>query len=707
MASLFLHNNCNLQRENHNYDQNIQKTSSNLIENHQIAKFSVSLNGTKYNYRVPEFLKHQETEKKILSIKNDKVCNKPKVDHVDDSWHHLYDAVMAIQESRPLPKNLTQEDLYRYVDNLITQPHSQELLYTNLRDLIEKHIKSWLKQLLSVKCDYFGFSRLLNDCWIHHCQKMKMLCNIFVALDRGYVLKKNFSNVHVSSIWDMGLKLFRTHIFDAEEVKNRYLDDLDIMIEKELSGEIIDRSLVNRSHLLQKVLNMMLDQNRLHDLSLLYKLLTLIKGGCQDLCIHFNEYIKLIGKTIVTDLEKDKSMVQELLDFKDKMDAIVNTCFANNEKIMLTLKEAFEVVINLRQNKLSELMAKFVHEKLGVGNNDSTKNEMECILDKFIVLFRFIHGKYVFEAFYKECLAERLLVGGSAFVNAEKGMFNKLKHECGPVFTYNLEGMIKDMDHSNDTMLAFKQHLYNTHNGNIYLNLNVNIFPMGYLPNNRVMEIILPENMIHSQQFFNKFYLDNHSKRKLQWQPTLDYCVLTATFPRGTKELQVSLFQALVLLLFNDSDVLSLSHISSKTNIEDSELRRTLQSLSSSKTPFLLKTTTSKDINNNDKFTYNKDFTNQLFRITISQTQMKETCKEKHQTEEQIFRDRQYQIDAAIVRIMKMKKVLSHNLLISELNNQLKFTVKPSDFKQRIESLIDLDYIVRDKDSPKIYNYVA
>ena len=703
MASLFLHNNCNLQKENHNYDQNIQKTGSNLIENHQIAKFSVSLNGTKYNYRVPEFLKHQKTEKKILSIKNDKVCNKPKVDHVDDSWHHLYDAVMAIQESRPLQKNLTQEKLYRYVDNLITQPHSQELLYTNLRDLIEKHIKSWLKQLLSVKCDCFGFSRLLNDCWIHHCQQMKMLCNIFLALDRGYVL----NNVHVSSIWDMGLKLFRTHIFDAEVVENRYLDDLDTMIEKELSGETIDRSLVNRSHLLQKVLNMMLDQNRLHDLSLLYKLLTLIKGGCQDFCTNFNEYIKLIGKTIVTDLEKDKSMVQELLDFKDKMDAIVNTCFANNEKFMLTLKEAFELVINLRQNKLSELMAKFVHEKLGAGINDTTENEIGCILDKFMVLFRFINGKYVFEAFYKEYLAKRLLVGGSAFVNAEKSMFNKLKHECGPVFTYNLEGMIKDMDHSNDIMLAFKQHLRNTHNGNIYLNLNVNLFPMGYLPNNQVIEVILPENMIRSQQFFNKCYLDKHSKRKLQWQPTLDYCVLTATFPRGTKELQVSLFQALVLLLFNDSDILSLSYISSKTNIEDSELRRTLQSLSCSKTPFLLKTTNSKDIDNNDKFTYNKDFTNQLFRITISQTQMKKTCKEKHQTEEQIFQDRQYQIDAAIVRIMKMKKVLTHNLLISELNNQLKFPVKPSDFKKRIESLIDQDYIVRDKDSPKIYNYVA
>ena len=50
--------------------------------------------------------------------------------------------------------------------------------------------------------------------------------------------------------------------------------------------------------------------------------------------------------------------------------------------------------------------------------------------------------------------------------------------------------------------------------------------------------------------------------------------------------------------------------------------------------------------------------------------------EEQQQTEERVFQDRQYQIDAAIVRIMKMRKVLLHSLLISELYDQLKFPVK-------------------------------
>ncbi|RXG72767.1 Cullin-4B [Armadillidium vulgare] len=160
------------------------------------------------------------------------------------------------------------------------------------------------------------------------------------------------------------------------------------------------------------------------------------------------------------------------------------------------------------------------------------------------------------------------------------------------------------------------------------------------------------------------------------WQPTLGHCVLKAAFPNGPKELQVSLFQALVLLLFNTTDVLSLDEITSRTNIEDTLLRRTLQSLACGKARVLIKNPKSKDVNDGDKFIYNKDFSNQLFRIKINQIQMKETSEEQQQTEERVFQDRQYQIDAAIVRIMKMRKIIPHNLLISELFDQLKFPVK-------------------------------
>lgn len=87
----------------------------------------------------------------------------------------------------------------------------------------------------------------------------------------------------------------------------------------------------------------------------------------------------------------------------------------------------------------------------------------------------------------------------------------------------------------------------------------------------------------------------------------------------------MSLFQALVLILFNDSDNLSLEDIKAATNIEDGELRRTLQSLACGKARVLQKNPRGRDVADNDRFVFNAEFTNKLFRIKINQIQMKET----------------------------------------------------------------------------------
>nr|XP_022915121.1 cullin-4A [Onthophagus taurus] len=471
-------------------------------------------------------------------------------------------------------------------------------------------------------------------------------------------------------------------------------------VEKQLLSEHVN-------HILQKGLDGLLDGNRLSDLSLLYTLLGRVKNGHYELCVAFNGYIKKRGRTIVIDPEKDRTMVQELLDFKDCTDNIVATCFNRNEKFSNSLKEAFEHFINQRANKPAELIAKFVDSKLRAGNKEATEEELEKLLDKIMVLFRFIHGKDVFEAFYKKDLAKRLLVGKSASVDAEKSMLSKLKQECGGGFTTKLEGMFKDMELSKDINIAFKQNLANVNRDLPPIDMTVNILTMGYWPTYPPLDVTIPEQMMQFQYVFKMFYLSKHSGRKLQWQPTLGHCVLKAQFKTSLKELVVSLFQALVLLLFNDADELSYEHVRAVTNIEDGELKRTVQSLACGKARVLIKVPKGRDVEESDKLRFNNEFTNKLYRIKINQIQMKETTEEQKATEERVYQDRQYQIDAAIVRIMKMRKTLSHNLLINELYIQLKFPVKPADLKKRIESLIDRDYMERDKDNPNQYNYVA
>ncbi len=76
---------------------------------------------------------------------------------------------------------------------------------------------------------------------------------------------------------------------------------------------------------------------------------------------------------------------------------------------------------------------------------------------------------------------------------------------------------------------------------------------------------------------------------------------------------------------------------------------------------------------------------------------------------EDVDKERKYTIDAAIVRIMKSRKVLQHNQLIMEVNQQLSRMFKP-DFKlikKRIEDLVSREYLVRDPDNPQQFKYVA
>ncbi|XP_036760674.2 cullin-4A isoform X2 [Manis pentadactyla] len=681
---------------------------------------------------------------KKLVIKNFRDRPKLPDNYTQDTWQKLHEAVKAIQSSTSIRYNL--EELYQAVENLCSHKVSPTL-YKQLRQVCEDRVRAQILQFREDSLDSVLFLKKINTCWQDHCRQMIMIRSIFLFLDRTYVLQ----NSMLPSVWDMGLELFRNHIIGDRMVQSKTIDGILLLIERERNGEAVDRGLLrgllsmlsdlqvykdsfelkfleetnclyaaegqrlmqerevpeylnhvskrleeegdrvityldhstqkpliacvekqllgeHLTAILQKGLDQLLDENRVPDLTQMYQLFSRVKGGQQSLLQHWSDYIKTFGTTIVINPEKDKDMVQDLLDFKDRVDHVVEVCFQRNEKFVSLMKESFETFINKRPNKPAELIAKHVDSKLRAGNKEATDEELERTLDKIMIIFRFLHGKDVFEAFYKKDLAKRLLVGKSASVDAEKSMLSKLKHECGAAFTSKLEGMFKDMELSKDIMIHFKQYMQNQSDpGSI--DLTVNILTMGYWPTYTPMEVHLT--------------------------------------PEGKKEFQVSLFQTLVLLMFNDGDGFSFEEIRTATGIEDSELRRTLQSLACGRARVLVKSPKGKEVEDGDRFVFNGEFKHKLFRIKINQIQMKETVEEQVSTTERVFQDRQYQIDAAIVRIMKMRKTLGHNLLVSELYNQLKFPVKPGDLKKRIESLIDRDYMERDRDSPNQYHYVA
>lgn len=477
--------------------------------------------------------------------------------------------------------------------------------------------------------------------------------------------------------------------------------------------QIVENQLI-RIHIgtiLQKGFEKMMHEGRLKELKLLYSIFSRVKNiGLKELCKYFNAYIKTQGRDYVTNPERDVFMVPTLLAFKDKLNIIVNKCFKDDIMFKDSLKGAFEFFINLRINKPAELLAKYVDHKLKSTNKKFNEAQINEMLDKIIVLFRFIHEKDIFEAFYKKFLATRLLYGTSASIDAEKNMLIKLKVECGGLFTSKLEGMFKDMEINKDLNVEFKQYLANINDDGLSsgIEVTINVITAGTWPSSIPMEIFMPKEIVQYEDYFHIFYIQKYNGRKLQWQPLLGDCTLRCTFKQGDKELLVPILHATVLLLFNKYQLLQFKEIQMLTNIEEEELKLTLQSLACGKIRVLTKVPQEHDdIGDEDEFSVNEYFYNKLYKVKISRLQI-----EKNQTNEsaitgRVYQDRQYQIDSIIVRIMKTRKSLMHNNLLQELYSRIKFPVKPSDVKIRIESLIDRDYIERDATTLNQYNYKA
>ena len=452
----------------------------------------------------------------------------------------------------------------------------------------------------------------------------------------------------------------------------------------------------------------------------------------------FGVSLRSLGTEIVKDEQREKDMVMRLLTLKSLADDAVHRAFESGETFVATSREAFEHFVNQRGNKPPELIAKFVDSKLrassakaaGTSENDSSAFvaidhdlETEKALDGALSLFRHVQGKDAFEAFYKRDLAKRLLLGKSASVDAEKSFIGKLKAECGAQFTAKLEGMFKDVDASRDLMRAYNESLIG---GSLKtkrddddedatnktaplkdIETYVNVLTAGSWPTYTALTLRLPLPLERARDAYASFYLGKHSGRKLAWLDSLGHCVLRARFDKGEKELCTSTFQAAVLLLFNDFESLTAKEVVEKTGMDDGECRRALQSLACGKTRVLTKTPKGREILDGDVFTVNGSFTEKLYRVKVNSIQMKETEKETDETNERVFQDRQYQIDACLVRIMKTRRATTHASLVAETFAQISFPAKPADVKKRIESLIEREYLERDRNDPQTYNYLA
>lgn len=244
---------------------------------------------------------------------------------------------------------------------------------------------------------------------------------------------------------------------DTYRLPNTTKRDLLTLLEDHLISRKEER-LMN-----QDEIHDLLEANAVEDLELLYSLLERRRLG-NKLRPAFTKWIEDEGTAIVFNGKEQENMVIQLLTLKRQLDTFWKVSFHRNDELGHGLRESFETFMNKTKKtsaswgtdnlKTGEMIAKYVDMLLRGGakaipsqltRRASTKvevaeaedddedaivdedTEVNNQLDQVLDLFRFVHGKAVFEAFYKKDLARRLLMGRSASADAERSMLARLK----------------------------------------------------------------------------------------------------------------------------------------------------------------------------------------------------------------------------------------------------------------------------------------
>jgi len=527
----------------------------------------------------------------------------------------------------------------------------------------------------------------------------------------------------------------------------------------------------------------MLCNDRTEDLACMYKLFARVNDGHQTMSDCLSKHLRARGRALVEEQAGASTSagasaggpaqptnaivyVQNLLDLKDRFDRFLAVSFNGDRFFKQTISGDFEHFLNLNPRS-PEYLSLFIDDKLKKGVRGLSDAEVESVLDKAMILFRFLQEKDSFEEYYKRHLARRLLNQKSASDDSEKMMISKLKSECGCQFTSKLEGMFKDMTLSNTINEEFKGHISNTGLNMHGIDLTVRVLTTGYWPGqNAPPSINLDPLPGAAFKNFKNFYLNKHSGRILTLQPSTGTADLNALFFGGGKKskkdaaaaaqaatavddqsdqqqpetsgasggtlsvpsapappvdksqakkhiLCVNTYQMCILMMFNNATQLTYSEIQAETLIPERELTRALQPLAIGKPSqrILVKTPKTKDIEPGHVFQVNEAFSSQFHRVKIQQASARqgESEPERSETKRKVDEDRKHEIEACIVRIMKSRQQLNHNQLVAEVVEQLcnRFSPSPVVIKKRIESLIEREYIKRSDQDRKHYVYLA
>ena len=409
----------------------------------------------------------------------------------------------------------------------------------------------------------------------------------------------------------------------------------------------------------------------------------------------FSDYIKNSCKEIYNKYCKNYKLFYENIDLlKKNIDHYITDSFLNDEKFKSTSKESLTKGMNQRPGFICDTFSKYIDNILREIDDKKNLNEIKNIINDYMILFKYIENKDLFENFFIKKLCIRCLFNLNKSEEAQNYLIEQLKNECGPYFVSKSQEMISDVKASQEMTQLFSKEI-NKEKNNLDIPINYFVLSNYTWPIDKLIKGDIPNFKIGGlQKKFFEFYHKKNSGKSLFWH--LPYCfgVLEMEIPNSDNPIKIfgNGVHFAILKCFNKKkSSLTIKDILNKTKIEIDVIQKYLKKLVNKN---LLKN--EKDIYSVN-FEVEKDENNEIALIDYDE---EENDKNDEENEEKTIEERKFVIDAYVMKVLKQKKVMKRNDLINVVKEKMPFEERDEIINKRIDQLINNRYIsVDDKDN--------
>ncbi|KAJ3045243.1 hypothetical protein HDV00_011115 [Rhizophlyctis rosea] len=569
----------------------------------------------------------------------------------------------------------------------------------------------------------------------------------FINATETYYKAESEAFITANTITDY-MKKAETRLQEEEGRVQTYLHE---STQKPLISKCEDVLIRNHTAPMQDEFQVLLDQDKVEDLSRMYGLLSRLPD-LEKLRTSFELHVRKQGTAAVEKVAESGSSaaaedeeeeeapapkkkpgkggpekksldvsheiyVQALLAVHGKYAGLVQTAFKGDAGFVGSLDRACREFVNRNavcvtgSTKSPELLAKYCDQLLKKANKTSDEADIDVQLNKVMTVFKYVEDKDVFQKFYSQQLAKRLVFHQSASEDAESSMISKLKEACGYEYTSKLARMFTDMGLSKDIETQFRSQMERTHEKDDLLDFSILVLGTASWPLTAPKtEFNIPAELLKTYERFQSYYTNKHQGRKLTWLFHLSRGEVKTNHVKQNNKtsfiLTVTAYQIGVLMQFNNATSLSWKDLMTGTGLNKEALGTALNQLVKSK---LLTLANGTKLGPTGQYDLSFDFKSKKIRVNLAQQGRAEAKQETDDTHKTLGEDRKMYIQAAIVRIMKTRKAMKHNTLVSEVIQQLNTRFRPAvpDIKKSIDMLLEKEYMERSDQDKDMYNYVA